>query len=103
MAIMSRTKIASWRLTRRDYRAIRSGHGTSIYHRWETRGAAALAESLAVHRSRVHASMRAKGNGGTGGTIPQKHHLSILRLAKERGIEITAYDLLPREIAEAAQ
>ena len=59
-------------------------------------GVATLTRKLSVHRSRVHAWMRAKEAGGTGGTIPQRHHLAILRLAKEAGVKIRADDLLPR-------
>lgn len=37
--------------------------------------------------------------GGTGGTIPQKHHRTLLEHARERGIPLTAEDFLEREAA----
>jgi hypothetical protein len=33
--------------------------------------------------------------GGTGGLIPQKHHLTLLAYAKQHGIPLTAADFLP--------
>lgn len=36
-----------------------------------------------------------KDKGGTGGTIPQKHHRAILGFARENQINLTAEDFLP--------
>ena len=33
--------------------------------------------------------------GGTGGTIPQKHHRTLLDYARRRGIRLEAADFLP--------
>lgn len=57
-----------------------------------------VAAIAGVHRTRVSNWMRPKEAGGTGGTIPQSHHLAILRAAAEKGCaDITAETLLPRE------
>ena len=42
--------------------------------------------------------MRAKEAGGTGGTIPQSHHLTILRAAASMGVDgISGESFLPRD------
>ena len=63
-------------------------------------GPADTARALNVARQAVYRWTWPRERGGTGGTIPQKHHLSILRIAKERGVEISADDMLPRESAQ---
>ncbi|MGO9432658.1 carph-isopro domain-containing protein [Rhodoblastus sp.] len=60
-------------------------------------GPSKVAAVVGVHPTRVSNWKRARASGGTGGRIPQAHHLVILRAAKECGAEITAEDLLPRE------
>lgn len=60
-------------------------------------GPSKVAAVVGVHPTRVSNWKRARASGGTGGTIPQAHHLAVLRLAKERGVEIGADDLLPRD------
>ena len=62
-------------------------------------GPSKVAAVVGVHPTRVSNWKRAREVGGTGGTIPQKHHLSIIRLAVESGVAIGADDLLPREAA----
>jgi hypothetical protein len=56
-------------------------------------GDTALARLLGVHRVRVaNWKMQRSGTckGGTGGRIPQRHHATILKLARDRGFaEIT--------------
>lgn len=37
----------------------------------------------------------AREKGGTGGLIPQKHHLRLLEHARANGIELSASDFLP--------
>jgi DNA-binding transcriptional regulator YdaS (Cro superfamily) len=63
-------------------------------------GPSKVASVVGVHPTRVSNWKRAKAAGGTGGTIPQAHHLTILRLAQELGVELGADDLLPREAAQ---
>ncbi len=36
-----------------------------------------------------------RDKGGTGGLIPQKHHLTLLSYAQENGIPLSASDFLP--------
>jgi hypothetical protein len=36
------------------------------------------------------------GKGGTGGLIPQKHHVALLDYARAHGIELTPADFFPR-------
>lgn len=58
-------------------------------------GPNAVAKIANVHRTRVSNWTRAKGAGGTGGTIPFKHVPSLLAAAKEKGIDLSADDFLP--------
>jgi hypothetical protein len=61
-------------------------------------GPSKVAAIVGVHRTRVSNWMRAKDSGGTGGTIPQTHHLTILRAAASMGVEgITGDSFLPRD------
>jgi hypothetical protein len=53
-----------------------------------------VAAIVGVHRTRVSNWMRPKERGGTGGRIPQRHHLVILEAANARGLGITAENLL---------
>ena len=43
-----------------------------------------------------------KAHGGTGGRIPQKHHLPLLRYAHSQGIKLTADDFLSESSLSAA-
>jgi hypothetical protein len=36
--------------------------------------------------------------GGTGGLIPQRHHLALLAHARQRQVRLSAEDFLPREV-----
>ena len=50
-----------------------------------------MAALTGVHRTRVSNWKRSKDVGGTGGRIPQSHHATLLRAARERGfLDITA-------------
>jgi hypothetical protein len=65
-------------------------------------GAPKVAALVGVHRTRVYLWMRPRSVGGTGGNIPQAHQLTILRAAKEAGIDdITGESFLPRENEES--
>lgn len=64
-------------------------------------GVGAVAAIAGVHRTRVSNWKRSREAGGTGGRIPQSHHLAILKAAKAAGInDITAESLLPIESAQ---
>jgi len=52
------------------------------------------ARDIGVHRTRVFSWMRPRENGGTDGAIPQRHFATILRLAREKGVQITPEDLI---------
>lgn len=58
-------------------------------------GPNAVAAIVGVHRTRVSNWMRAKGSGGTGGTIPFKHAAKLIEAATELGINLSADDFLP--------
>jgi hypothetical protein len=61
-------------------------------------GPSKVAAIVGVHRTRVSNWMRAKESGGTGGTIPQSHHLTILRAAASMGVDgISGESFLPRD------
>lgn len=40
---------------------------------------------------------------GTGGTIPQKHHVALLDHARSIDVPLTAAEFLPRQFQEAAE
>jgi len=54
----------------------------------------AVADAVGVHRTRVYDWLRDKERGGSGGRIPQSHHLKLLEAARERGIPLTAAELI---------
>lgn len=56
-------------------------------------------EITGVHRTRVYAWQKEAERGGTGGIIPQKHHVAILNYARENGIELSADEFLPQSEA----
>ena len=62
-----------------------------------------MAQIVGVHRTRVSNWTRAKEAGGTGGMIPFKHVPAILAEAKDRGLELSADDFLPRVPAEVLE
>lgn len=64
-------------------------------------GPNAVAEITGVHRTRVSNWARPKESGGTGGTIPFKHVPTLLDAAKDKGIELSADEFLPRSAEEA--
>lgn len=67
-----------------------------------------MAQIVGVHRTRVYTWLRPKTKGGAGGRIPQDHHLTLLSAANERGIPLTASELIgapipaPKEEGKAA-
>jgi len=58
-------------------------------------GPTKVSRIIGIHRTKVSNWMRPKDHGGTGGIIPQRHHVAILRAAKDAGLPITAEDFLP--------
>jgi len=61
-----------------------------------------VARIAGVHRTRVSNWMRPKESGGTGGMVPFKHVPAMIAAAKEKGIELSADDFLPRAEERAA-
>lgn len=59
-------------------------------------GPTAVAGIVGVHRTRVSNWTRPRDVGGTGGTIPFKHVPLLIEAAKDRGIDLSADDFLPR-------
>lgn len=53
---------------------------------------------LGVHRTRVSNWKRPRSKGGTGGVIPQRHHVALIAAARERGVALSADDLLAADI-----
>ena len=57
-------------------------------------GPSKVAKIASVHRVRVSNWMRPKSKGGTGGRIPQAHIPVLLAAARERGIDVSAEQML---------
>lgn len=51
-----------------------------------------VAEMLGIHVSRVYRFTHPKERGGTGGTIPSRHQVTLLREAGRRGIVLSPAD-----------
>jgi len=60
-------------------------------------GPTAVADLVGVHRTRVSMWKCSKERGGTDGLIPMKHAIVLLRIAKERDIEIGPENFFPSE------
>jgi len=52
-----------------------------------------LARALGIDHSAVHRWTTDKPKG-TGGLVPSRHHLPLLKISAERGIDLTATDLV---------
>lgn len=50
-----------------------------------------------VHRTRVYKWMRAREDGGTGGSIPFDHAPALIAEARRQGVHLSADDFLPRK------
>lgn len=57
-------------------------------------GVGKVAEIVGVHRVRVSNWKRPKDVGGTGGRVPQSHHVALLTAAEKMGVELSASDFL---------
>lgn len=64
-------------------------------------GPSKVAEIASVHRTRVSNWKRPKAFGGTGGVIPQSHHIALLDYAAANSIDLKAEDFLPRSATPA--
>lgn len=62
-------------------------------------GRDAFADVLGITVVSVYRMTYPRERGGTGGTIPQKHHAKLFKAAQERGIDLKADDLIDTEVA----
>lgn len=58
-------------------------------------GEAKVAQLTGVASNAPYRWQYAKQKGGTGGSIPQRHHRTLLDYAKQNKIKLSADDLLP--------
>jgi len=65
-------------------------------------GAAELSKGLGVSYSQVRKWTWSRQRGGTGGLIPQRHHVAVLNLARQKCVPLTAADFLPVDSEAAA-
>lgn len=65
-------------------------------------GPSIVAGAVGVHRTRVSNWRRPRAKGGTGGMIPQWHHLTLIDFAASIGVTLTAHDFLPVRTQETA-
>jgi hypothetical protein len=65
-------------------------------------GSPAISEVLGIPKRTPYNWAIAKAKGGTGGLIPQKHHLALLAEANRRHLSLTAEDFLPRQTDNSA-
>lgn len=63
-------------------------------------GVRPTARAVGRHPASVVAWKRSRAKKGTNGMIPDKCHHQILKLAKERGLDITPTDLLLGRMGE---
>lgn len=59
-------------------------------------GFSAVAKLCNLHFTQIWRWTQPRSKKGTGGTIPQRHHLLLLAIAKKAGVPLTAADFLPR-------
>lgn len=65
-------------------------------------GATKVAAVTGAHRSRVSSWRRPKAVGGTGGLIPQRHHVTLLDFARRETIPLRAEDFLASSCGTAS-
>ena len=58
-------------------------------------GAAVVAAWLGVNHSTVYRWTQPKDRGGTGGFIPYRHHVALIRAARAAGKHIEPAEFLP--------
>lgn len=63
-------------------------------------GEAKVSQILGIGTTAPYSWQYGQDRNGTGGIIPQRHHLALLDYAKENGIDLNPADFLPvREVA----
>lgn len=62
-------------------------------------GHAVVAEICGVHVSRVYRWTYETAQGGTGGHIPAKHQVALMKAAQERGVDLKPADFFATEAA----
>lgn len=63
-------------------------------------GEAKVSQILGIGTTAPYAWQYGQDRNGTGGIIPQRHHVALLDYAKANGIDLSATDFLPvREVA----
>jgi hypothetical protein len=65
-------------------------------------GATNVSKALGVSYSQVRKWTWSKERGGTGGLIPQRHHIPVLDLARALNKPLVASDFLPSRNSEIA-
>ena len=60
-----------------------------------------VAEILGIDVSRVYRWTYSREQGGTGGSIPQKHQIPLMNAAREKGIILSHADFFPVETDSA--
>ena len=60
-------------------------------------GPEAVSSALGLAYTAPYRWQYPKAKGGTGGLIPQRHHLALMRLARERGVPLEPADFFPVE------
>jgi len=63
-------------------------------------GPTVVASAVGIHRTRVSNWQRPRAKGGTGGLIPQGHHLRLIEFAASKGVTLTGNDFLPSRAPE---
>jgi hypothetical protein len=66
-------------------------------------GEAVVARITATALTAPYRWQQPRDKGGTGGTIPQRHHRTILDYAQENSIDIAPGDFIPLRETEEAQ
>lgn len=65
-------------------------------------GHRAIADILDIDISRVYRWTYPQEAGGTGGSIPQRHQILLMHLARDRGISLSPADFFPDHDVSAA-
>lgn len=63
-------------------------------------GTAAVQKATSISRYRVWRWTQPREKGGTGGLIPQRHHVALLDYARATDVPLTAADFLPVSSAD---
>ena len=66
-------------------------------------GAETLGKLIGKSRSQVHRWRLPRERGGCGGLIPPRHHVKLIELAHQEGVNLDKADLVPWLAAQAAE